>query len=185
MIGAPAWWTSHLQPWTTKIGSYNLPVNSSNRIPEELFSTIGAEVIRQCDALDGVSDGIVSTPDQCQFDTTALLCGSSRVNGSACLRQEQINTLNNIYSDYYANDKFAFPGLEPGSESQWSVLFGGTAPNSLGDEYIQDFLLNDPSWDWPAYTDDLLWKADAVDPGNCTADHYQAMAGVMERGSKM
>lgn len=185
LIGAPAWWTSHLQTWTTKLGAYNLPANASHRIPANLFATIGAEVIKQCDAVDGVVDGIVSAPDQCPFDPSALRCGSLGTNSSACLQDAQIGTLKKIYSDYYANGKFAFPGLELGSESQWSVLLGGTAPNSLGDEYIQDFLLDDPSWDWPSYTDDIVWQADAEDPGNATADHYEAMAAVMERGSKM
>lgn len=185
LIGAPAWWTSHLQPWTTKLGSYNLPTNASNHISTDLFTTIGDEVISQCDGVDGVEDGIVSTPEQCAFNVTALLCGAAGVNTSACLTEDEIGTLKNIYSDYYAEGKYAFPGLELGSEAQWAVLLGGTAPNNLGDEYIQDFLLNDPDWTWEEYSDSLLWQADAEDPGNCTADHYEAMAAVKERGSKM
>lgn len=185
LIGAPAWWTSHLQPWSTKLGSYNLPTNASNHISTDLFTVIGDEVISQCDAVDGVVDGIVSTPEECNFNATALLCGSATANTSACLTEAQIGTVGNIYADYHAEGKFAFPGLELGSESQWSVLLGGSAPNSLGDEYIQYFLLDDPSWTWEEYTDNLLWLADAEDPGNCTADHYDAMAAVKEKGSKM
>lgn len=185
LVGAPAWWTSHLQPWTTKLGSYNLPTNASNHISTELFPTIGDEVISQCDAVDGVVDGIVSTPEKCAFNATALLCGTVGVNASACLNQDQIGTLGNIYSDYYAEGEYAFPGLELGSESQWAVLLGGTTPNNLGDDYIRCFLLNDPNWMWEEYTDSLLWQADAEDPGNSTADHYEAMVAVKERGSKM
>lgn len=185
LIGAPAWWTSHMQPWTNKLGSYNLPVDSPGRVPEDMFAVVGDEVIRQCDGVDGVVDGIVSAPDQCQFEPLALLCGSQATNTSACLRNEQIATLKNIYGDYFADGKFAFPGLEVGSEAQWFVLLGGTMPNPLGYQYIQDFLLNDPTWNYTEYTDSLLWEADAVDPGNATADDYEAMAAVMERGSKM
>ena len=47
LAGAPAWWTSHLQPWTVKLGSYNLPVNASHHIPPALFPVIAAEVLRQ------------------------------------------------------------------------------------------------------------------------------------------
>ena len=185
LIGAPAWWTSHMQPWTTKIGSYNLPANSSHNIPSSLFGTIAAEVLKQCDSVDGVVDNIVSSPELCEFDADALLCGSAGTNTSACLTGAQVATLNNIYGDYYAEGRFAFPGLELSSEEQWSVLLGGTAPNSLGDEYIQDFLLNDANWRWPQYSDSLLWQADAEDPGNCTADHFEAMEAVMERGSRI
>lgn len=148
---------------------------------------IGAEVINKCDGLDGVMDGIVSAPEKCNVSDLELRCTSTglQMNASACLREEQIDTIRNFYGDYYADGQFAFPGVSFGSEAQWSVLLGGQAPNPLGDEYIQDFLLNDPSWTWQQYTDDLVWKADAADPGNATADDYQAMLEVMKRGSKM
>lgn len=176
-----------MQTWTTKLGSYNLPVNSTKRIPEDKFAMIGDVVIEKCDGLDGVVDGIVSAPSECKVADLNLHCNSTKLhaNASSCLREEQMDTLRNIYADYYAEDKFAFPGLYPGSESQWEVLLGGEAPNNLGDNYIQDFLLNDPSWTWPQYTDSLVWEADAVDPGNATADDYEAMVEVMKQGRKM
>lgn len=185
LIGAPAWWTSHLQPWTTKLGSYNLPTNAAGHIPPFLFETIGAEATRQCDSLDGVQDGIISSPELCEFKTDALLCGSTPANTSACLTEAQLATLNNIYSDYYAEGQFAFPGLEVGSEAQWNVLLGGSSPNPLGDGYMQYFLLDDPSWTWRQYNDTIVWQADAEDPGNCTADHFESMRAVMEQGSKI
>lgn len=185
LIGAPAWWTSHLQPWTTKLGSYNLPTDAAGHIPPPLFKTIGAEAIRQCDSLDGVKDGIISSPELCEFDTDALSCASTPANASACLTEAQLATLNNIYSDYHAEGRFAFPGLEVGSEAQWNVLLGGSSPNPLGDGYMQYFLLDDPSWTWRQYNDTIIWQADAEDPGNCTADNYEAMRAVMEKGSKI
>ncbi|KUI55814.1 putative feruloyl esterase B-1 [Cytospora mali] len=185
LVAAPAWWTSHLQPWTTKLGSYNLPLNAPNRIPPSLFGVISAEVIKQCDSVDGVVDGIVSSPELCNFDTDALLCRSAGTNVSACLTETQVATLINIYSDYYAEDRFAFPGLELGSEAQWAILLGGSEPHPLGDEYLQSFVLNNANWSWTQYTDNLLWQADDEDPGNCTADHFDTMRAVMERGSKI
>ncbi|CAI7588824.1 unnamed protein product [Penicillium pancosmium] len=62
LIGAPAWWTAHQQPWTSKVATYNLPVSSPNHIPSDLFAVIANQVIKQCDILDGVVDGIVSSP---------------------------------------------------------------------------------------------------------------------------
>lgn len=187
LIGAPAWWTSHLQPWTTRLGAANLPVGAPWHIPAALFAAVGDEVLAQCDAADGVADGIVSAPGQCAFNASALLCGAANSSSSSapCLTEAQVGTLDKIYGDYYAEGKFAFPGLELGSESQWAPLLGGDAPNSLGDEYIQDFLLDDPDWTWQEYNDSLLWKADDEDPGEATADHYDAMAAVRDRGTKM
>lgn len=33
IAGSPAWWTSHLQTWTVKLGEFNLPVGAPNNIP--------------------------------------------------------------------------------------------------------------------------------------------------------
>ena len=147
VAGAPAWWTSHLQTWTVKLGSFNLPVGAANHIPPALFNVVAAEVLKQCDGQDGLKDTIISDPAGCNFYPEALLCNGTVANqtAAACLTSPQIETLYKIYNAYVAtNDTFVFPGLEKGSEEQWTVLLGGSSPNALGTEYVQDFLLNDP-----------------------------------------
>ncbi|KAK0610410.1 feruloyl esterase-like protein B [Bombardia bombarda] len=172
LIGAPAWYTSHLQPWTTKVATFNLPVSDKKHIDPSLFPVVGAEVIKQCDELDGVKDGIVSRPDLCKFKPNSLLCDATGAKASACLNEEQAMTVLNIYSDWYADGRLAMPGLEPGSESQWALL-RGPDPNPFGDAYIQNFLYDDPSWNWKTqFNDSVVWQADAADPGNCTASNY-------------
>lgn len=184
LIGAPAWYTSHLQTWTTKVAWYNLPVSDSKRVNASFFSVIANEVIRQCDEVDGVKDGIVSHPDRCNFTLTPLLCSTPGVGQSACLTAEQATTVRNVYADFYAEGKFAFPGMELSSEPQWSVLLGGTAPSPLGDGYIKNFLFDDASWHWAQWNDSIVWRADAADPGNCTADDYDLTA-LKDRGGKI
>lgn len=102
LAGAPAWWTSHLQTWTVKLGLYNLPNTSARSIPLELFPAIGAEVLKQCDGQDGVVDTIISDPYGCHFIPEALLCDEGVVNQTAagCLTSPQIDTLYHIYNDY-------------------------------------------------------------------------------------
>lgn len=85
LAGAPAWWTSHLQTWTIKLGQYNLPVDAPTHIPVSLFPVIGAEVLKQCDAQDGLVDTIISDPYGCNFRPETLLCGANTTNTSACL----------------------------------------------------------------------------------------------------
>jgi hypothetical protein len=185
IIGAPAWWTSHLQTWTTKVAMYNLPLSAANSIPTSMFSVIGKEVSKQCDALDGLSDGIISYPDKCNFDPTPLLCSSPGASASACLTQTQLTTLKNIYGQYLADGKFAFPGMEPGSEAQWAFLLGSPAPSTLGYQYVQYFLLNSQTWNWTQYNDTMVWEADSKDPGQCTADDIAALAKFRDRGGKI
>lgn len=182
LVGAPAWWTVRLQPWTTRTGLLNLPATAPNHIGPELFSTIAAEAIRQCDPVDGVTDGIISSPDTCNFDASTLLCSLS--NSTACLTAEQVQTVNNIHADYVINGTLAFPGMKIGAESLWVVLLGGSSPNPLGDGYIQNFLLNNASWTADEYTDDIVALADSRDPGNCTIDNFD-MSPFRDNGGKV
>ncbi|KAK3989694.1 tannase and feruloyl esterase-domain-containing protein [Cladorrhinum sp. PSN332] len=184
LIGAPAWYTSHLQTWTSKVALHNLPVSDKKRVDASLFGVIANEVVRQCDEIDRVKDGIVSHPDRCNFTLTPLLCSTPGVSPPACLTTAQADTVRNFYADFYAEGKFAFPGMELSSEPQWSFLLGGNAPVPLGDGYVQYFLYDDPSWNWTKWNDGIVWQADSADPGNCTADDYD-LTPLKERGGKI
>ncbi|OJD34254.1 ferulic acid esterase feruloyl esterase [Diplodia corticola] len=186
LAGAPAWWTTHLQTWTAKLGTYNLPLNSSHRIPPSLFPVIGAEVIKQCDAQDGLADNIVSDPLACNFNPDALLC-SPTSNTSACLTPPQLAILSKIYAPYIdTNATFVFPGLALGSEAQWTALLGTTtgSPLSYGTDYIRYFL-NQPGFRWEDFTYAVVQLADELDPGNATADAFAAMAAYRAGGGKL
>ncbi|KAF4304676.1 ferulic acid esterase feruloyl esterase [Botryosphaeria dothidea] len=184
LAGAPAWWTTHLQTWSAKVGTYNLPLNGSNRIPPALFTTIGAEVLKQCDGQDGLVDNIISDPRTCAFNPDVLLCTPAS-NTSSCLTPTQLDTLNKIYSPYVdTNVSFVLPGLSPGSESQWAFLLGTATgePSSYGIDYIRYFL-GLPDFQWQDFDYSVVQRADALDPGNATADafadlqHYRASGG--------
>ncbi|KAI9727580.1 MAG: hypothetical protein M1834_008019 [Cirrosporium novae-zelandiae] len=186
VVGAPAWWTTHLQTWSTKVGMYNLPTNASHHIPDSLFSTISAEVFRQCDPQDGLVDNIISDPAGCDFFPEALLCGSDS-NTSACLTAPQIETLYHVYNDYVdVNQTFVFPHLELGSEDQWSVLLGVTddEPSPYGISYISNFLMNDPNWDWHDFDYSVVELADKLDPGNATANNFN-LSSFYSKGGKL
>ena len=177
LAGAPAWWTTHLQTWTLELGLWNLPVNSSSHIPSSLFPVIGQEVSKQCDPQDGLIDGIISNPMGCDFFPEALLCGPTS-NTSDCLTAPQIKTLYKIYNNWVdVNDTFVFPHLELGSEAQYTVLLDTDSgvPAALGTSWVLNFLLNstDTNDDWADNFDyATVQLADAVNPGNATADDF-------------
>ncbi|EKG20365.1 Tannase/feruloyl esterase [Macrophomina phaseolina MS6] len=186
LAGAPAWWTTHLQTWTAKMGTYNLPLNGSNRIPPSLFTAIGAEVLKQCDGQDGLVDTIISDPRACTFNPDALLCSPTSTNTSTCLTPAQLDTLYKIYNPYVdTNNTFVFPGLALGSESQWTVLLGTPTgePLSYGTDYIRYFL-DLPSFQYQDFDYSIIQRADALDPGNATADAYD-LRPFRARGGKL
>jgi feruloyl esterase len=169
IAGAPAWWTSHMQPWTARVALYNLPSTADYYIPAPLFATVNAEVLKQCDPQDGLVDNIISDPEGCNFRAEALLCGANATaNDTSCLRGPQLDTLYNIYSDYVAeNNTIIFPALWLGSEGQ-PALITGNAPNPLGTDYIKYFLGKGPGWNFTDYNDDIIALSDAINPGDAT-----------------
>jgi feruloyl esterase len=56
-------------------------------------------VIADCDALDGVADGVISHPASCKFNVTKIRCPGGRDAGDACLSDAQIAALWVMSSD--------------------------------------------------------------------------------------
>ncbi|KAK3950094.1 tannase and feruloyl esterase-domain-containing protein [Pseudoneurospora amorphoporcata] len=98
LIGAPAWDTMHLMPWISKIAAQQLSTTANGRLRATQLSILGTEVLRQCDAQDGVRDNIISQPDQCRFDMSKIMCSDP----SRCLTRAQADTASKIWSDYTA-----------------------------------------------------------------------------------
>lgn len=104
------------------------PETSASFIPEKLWKMVSAEVLRQCDGLDGVKDGIITEPDACEFRPEELLCKNGRAS-SSCLSTEQVEALRKIYGPLYGPEgELLFPGFTLGAELSWAAqhrLFSG------------------------------------------------------------
>lgn len=174
-----AWWSTHLASQTLHQGLYNIPTNSSKNVDSALFPIIVAEMVKQCDPQDGLTDGIISDPFGCNFDYAALLCTSS--NATNCLTPAQLQTVYNFYSDWVDVDQtYVFPGVAIGTNP--AVLLGNIIP--LGFGYFQNWIYNDTNWDYTQFTYADVQVADEIDPGNATADDFE-LAGYRERGGKI
>lgn len=185
VIGAAGWYTSHLNPWFTRVGMYNLPATAPYHIDVQIFPAMADLVIKQCDELDGVKDGIVSMPDACNPDFSEMLCSNLGANQSACLQQEQIDTPAKVYSDYYSSTgELLYPGLSPGCEGQWDAVLGFATTSAFGYNYIRCFLLDNLYWNYTYWNDTLFAYATLTDPGQATADNYN-LTMFRDHGHKM
>lgn len=188
IAGAPAWWPAHLQIWTTRLALNNLPQSAAHHIPPELYLTIGAEVLKQCDAQDGLTDTVISNPYECIFRAEALLCGANVSDPIAarCLTSPQIDTLGKIYANWVTTDQsFVFPHLAPGSEPGWAVWLLNTTntPHPFGTDYIKYFLGLGPQWDYWKLDETVIALADQLDPGNSSVGFD--LSGYHEKGGKV
>lgn len=162
-----------------KQGLTNTPANSSHHIPPPLFRIIADEMVRQCDAQDGLRDGIISDPDGCSFDFNRLLCSPG--NKTACLTAPQIDTAERLYSNYLdTKQALVFPGISLGADA--AALSG--QPSTLGIDFLRYWVHNDSSWDYTTfeYSDVLL--SESVNPGAATADDFD-LSPFQNRGGKL
>ena len=99
-------------------------------IPADQGYCVGAEVTRQCDALDGLSDGVISNylgctalfdPQKVAQPFAAIRCADGADTGATCFRTPQIVTINQMHAPTsfgfeLANGWTAFPGYGAGRE---------------------------------------------------------------------
>ena len=96
-------------------------------ITPEKQQLIGSAVMRQCDVIDGLEDGILNNPLECEFNVESLACEGEV--SDTCLSEQEVAAAKTIYEDFYVDGKRVFPGypvgaeLYPGGWTRW--LTGG------------------------------------------------------------
>ncbi|OBZ72428.1 putative feruloyl esterase B-1 [Grifola frondosa] len=144
VVGSPANWMAHLQGWSIHM---NL----------------------DCDALDGLSDGIINDPRICSFRPETLTCRPGQ-NASTCLTLPQIAALHRIYAPYYEADQtYIFDGYYPGGETKYYDGLVGEDQFTIGLDWFRYFVVNDTEWSIEDYNASVLQLAIDIDPGQATA----------------
>lgn len=184
IIGAAAWNPPLLNTYIARVGTYNLPNDDEKHVPEDLLAVIAAEVVKQCDGLDGVSDGIVSAPDLCDVDLQPLSCNREGADESKCFTDAKLETVRRMYSDLYVDDKFVWSGYDPGSELQWSSVLTKDDPSAYGVGFQRYFLHDDPAWSWQNFDNNLFSYAAEKNPGEARADVYD-LSEFRDRGGRI
>jgi feruloyl esterase len=148
IAGAPANYHIHLVAADMAAGLATLKNKESFLTPAK-YALLNQAVLAQCDAQDGVKDGVLTDPRTCRFDPSKLLCPGSDADN--CLTAPQIEAAKKIYAPVRTKTgEVIFPGLEPGTELAWGPLTGGPAPLTL----IQGAFMvahDDPNWDWRTF----------------------------------
>ncbi len=85
---------------------------------------LAQHVLKQCDDLDGVVDGVVARTEHCKPELDSLLCDDDA--DSECFTGVELASIKRLYQGATAGGKQLFPGIPPGSESLWSRWVVGT-----------------------------------------------------------
>lgn len=78
-------------------------------------------VMKSCDAVDGVTDGIIGDPGQCTFEVASLQCSPDDSEAKMCLSPVQVDAVKRVYSGPVKSDgtPVFVGGPELGSELNW------------------------------------------------------------------
>jgi pimeloyl-ACP methyl ester carboxylesterase len=109
-----------------------------------------AAVLKKCDAIDGLSDGLIEDPTACTFDPVDLRCKSG--DAAHCLTPDEVTVVQKIYGGPRLGDgRQLFPGLAFGAEARkdnWPQWLFGDKPlqAGMGEEFARWMVHGDPKW---------------------------------------
>jgi feruloyl esterase len=129
-------------------------------------------VLNSCDEIDGLKDGLITDPRECDFDPDDLpLCPDGNP-GPECFTKEQIQTIKTIYAGVSVNGKDVYPGFPYGGENRnagWNNWIVGPDASlkplgfpslqfGFGTEMFKYLVYNDPDWDYSKYNFEDFFK---------------------------
>lgn len=184
VAGSPATDFNNLYTWRASFYTTTGDKTSPDFITADKWTLIHDEVLRQCDTLDGVEDGILEDASLCHFQPEALLCKTAQ-NTSTCLTAPQFAIVNKIYSPFNAsNGDLIYPAMQPGSELRAITgLYAGT-PYQPSVDWYRYVLLNDSAWDPATFDLKKAELADTVNPSGIRT-FPTSLASFAEAGGKL
>ena len=172
IAGAPANAWSHLM--IAFAHDWNASHDASGQIiPDAKLAAIEAAALKECDAGDGLKDGLISDPRQCRFEPSHLLCQGA--DTADCLTSAQATALKAIYDGPRdAAGKVLFPGFPVGADPSpigWPLWITGAKgqQGSFARSFFGDFVY-----------DDAAWKVEGADLGKALAAAKARMGPVID-----
>jgi feruloyl esterase len=150
------------------------------------YPFLGNAVLAACDALDGVTDGVIEDPRRCNFDPATTLCQAGQTSG--CLTQPQVDAWRKLYAGAKdpVNGREIFPGYARGAEFGWNGLFGGANPFGAANDVLRNTLFfGIPNYDFRSFdfhVDVMRFDQQYADIINAESVDLSAFA---RRGGKM
>ena len=154
------------------------------------------EILKACDGIDGVEDGVLTDPRACTFEPSDLpRCDDGPDPG--CLTARQLAAVETIYRGPVVDGEVVFPGFPFGGENDrggWDLwITGGSAftqegsPNlhyAFGTQMYKYLVYDDPDFDYSTY-DFEGWRETIAETDALLSAHDTDLSGFRDRGGKM
>jgi Tannase and feruloyl esterase len=181
VAGAPANNQTQLCAWRIAVEAKILQ-EPTRIVPQTKLALVNRAVLAACDALDGVTDGLLTDPHQCYFDPAALMCRGG--DAGDCLTAPQVEALRMGYARAKKKTgELIYPGLVPGGETGWAMLTAANPEPGVIDVGMFRYVAHeDPAWDWRTFDLDrdsalIDKKAGFIDATNPDLSAFRARGG--------
>ena len=154
VAGAPANYWTHL---STKGLWDELALSQPGAwIPPAKLKVLQDAALSQCDALDGLKDGLITNPELCHFNPVSVQCKGA--DGANCLTAAQVGAAQKIYGPAVNSETGAeiLPGYSPGAEANpanWVLWITGaqspkfTVQAFIANSFFADMVFGNPKLD--------------------------------------
>ncbi|MFC4312022.1 tannase/feruloyl esterase family alpha/beta hydrolase [Steroidobacter flavus] len=147
VAGAPA--RRYLEVLTQLLW-YHQAVHGPGGAPtlESKLGLVHDAIMKKCDRLDGVNDGIVDNPQRCRFDPAELQCKGA--DAPICLTNAEAGAFRKIYGGpRLSNGERISSGPALGSEgvpNNWTAWVTTPQTAAFGQEFYRWMVFDDPKW---------------------------------------
>ena len=164
-------------------------------VTPESRALLEREILGRCDSLDGMEDGLLNDPRQCDFDPAELLCDGAPNEG--CLTAAQLEAVQTIYSGPTVDGARVFAGFPFGGENDrggWDRWITGgentIAPGvpslqwAFGTEMYKYLIFDDPDFDYATY-DFEGWQEDITKADEVLSATETDLSRLRDAGGKL
>jgi len=128
--------------------------NAATPLNTAQLALVNAAAIAQCDALDGVMDGVIDNPLTCPFSPSSLLCTGSQTP-PACLTAAQVEAVEKVYQGPHnpITGQEIYTGLAFGTELGWGSGVGTGGNVSTAQTFFEYMVYNQisPPWNFETF----------------------------------
>ncbi len=192
--GAPVINNTGLSIYHAWVAQANIGADGNDIISFTDLKLIIEAVYEACDGIDGLKDGLIDYPPECEFDPVSLLCGDD--DSENCLTAEQIETLKTWYGGpkNSAGEQLYPGGFPLGSEPFWGFWITGRKQTAydgfitmIASEFFRYLAFQDDPGESYSITDfnfdhdpqQLEFMADIINSDNPNLEEFRSRNGKM------